>query len=72
MAPRINYYKDVPNRAEIEALFEPYDMEECMSDIEFFAEFKQDLIDDHPHIKNLQLVLDRMMRVAFNRAGFGL
>lgn len=67
-----DFYKQVANRAEIEALLEPYDMHDCMTDIEFFPEFVQDLIDDHPHIKHLDTVLERMLQYALSQGGFGL
>ena len=72
MAPDVNYYKNIPNPAEIEAIFEPYDMAECMSDLEFFPEFMHDLIDDHPGVAHLSTVLDRMLAVALRVGGFGL
>lgn len=72
MPPYSDFYKEVPNRAEIEALLEPYDLIECMSDLDFFPEFVQDLIDDHPHIQNLNTVLERMLRYALLEGGFGL
>jgi len=72
MPPLPDYYKNVPNRAEIETLLAPYDMEECMEDIEFFPELVSDLKDDHPHIENLHTVLDRMLAAALEAGGFRL
>lgn len=43
MAPEQNFYKGIQNRTQIEAVLEPYNM----SDIEFFGEFVEDLVEDH-------------------------
>jgi hypothetical protein len=64
MAPEQNFYKDILNRAQIEAVFEPYEMDECMSDTEFFGEFVEDLVDEYPNILNLRTVLERMLVAA--------
>lgn len=72
MPAPVDYYERVSNRGEIETLLAPYDMQECMSDIEFFPELVEDLVEDHPDVKNLRTVLERMLVVALDRGGFRL
>ena len=56
-----HFYKNIPNRVQIESILKPYDMKECMSDSEFFGEFYLDLVDEYPNVPNLQMVLERML-----------
>jgi len=72
MSPQVNFYKNIHNREEIETLLRPYSIQECMSDIEFFPELVQDLIEDHAHIENLDKVLDRMLSHSLKVGGFRL
>lgn len=55
------FYKHIPNRVQIEAILNPYNMKECMADAEFFGELYWDLIEEHPNVPNLQIVLERML-----------
>lgn len=69
MAPEQNFYNGIQNRAQIIRIFEPYNMSECMSDSEFFGEFVEDLVDEHPNIPNLKTVLERMLLAALEDIG---
>jgi len=64
MLSQQNFYKGIENRTQIEAVFEPYDMDDCMSDTEFFGEFVEDLVDEYPNVPNLRTVLERMLVAA--------
>jgi hypothetical protein len=69
MAPEQYFYNGIQNRTQIIRIFEPYDMAECMSDTEFFGEFVEDLVDDHPNVPNLRIVLERMLVAALEDYG---
>ena len=69
MAPEQNFYNGIQNRTQIEAVFEPYNMDDCVSDIEFFGEFVEDLVDEHPNVPNLRIVLERMLVASLENYG---
>ena len=60
-----DFYTNIPNRVQIESILKPYDIQDCMADFEFFSEFYWDLIEEHPTIPHLQIVLERMLVASF-------
>ena len=62
-----DFYKNIPNRVQIEFILKPYDIKECMADSEFFGEFYWDLVDEYPNVPNLQIVLERMLVASFEQ-----
>ena len=57
----MDYYKDIDNTDEIKVIVKEYELEDVMKDPEDFGEMIGDLVDEHPHIKNLKNVLERML-----------
>tara|TARA_B110000977_G_C10997939_1_gene462660 strand:+ start:743 stop:946 length:204 start_codon:yes stop_codon:yes gene_type:complete len=63
----MDYYKDIDNTDEIKVIVKEYKLEDVMKDTEDFGEMIGDLVDEHPHIKKLDKVLERMFIYAINR-----
>ena len=61
-----NFYKDVENVKEIQAVFKEYEIEEIAKDIEQYSAMYGDLGDEHPHIPNLEKVMERMLSFLLN------
>lgn len=61
------FYKDVENVKEIQTLFKEYDIEEIAKDIEHYSAMYGDLVAEHPHIPNLEKVMERMLSFLLNK-----
>ena len=53
-------------KKSIKVIVKEYELEDVMKDPEDFGEMFGDLVDEHPHIKNLDKVLERMLIYAIN------
>ena len=69
MSPDRDFYNGIQNHVQIIRIFKPYDMSKCMTDTEFFGEFVEDLVDEHPNVPNLRTVLERMLLAALEDIG---
>jgi len=56
------FYKDMKNQVEIQEILEKYDItREKEYDIYIFDDLITNIVKDHPHIYNLDIVLERIL-----------
>jgi hypothetical protein len=62
------FFKGIVNTAEIKLILKQYEVAyEKESDIEFFDELQNGIIEDHPNTENLSIVLERILCYLVNR-----
>ena len=67
LSENFGFYKDVDNVAEIQTLFKQYEIEIIAKDISHYSDMYLDLVDEHPTIANLELVMERILVYLLNK-----
>ena len=57
----LDFYKGVDNDKEILILLKEYEMGTIVQDVEHFTAMRHDMVDEHPNVQNLEMVLDRIL-----------
>jgi|TARA_B100001059_G_C17829381_1_gene583557 hypothetical protein len=60
----MSIYRDIPNPQAVLNVMRHYSMSECVRDFEFFVELRQDLLEQHPDVPYLEVVLDRILQLS--------
>jgi hypothetical protein len=63
-----NFYKDIDNKNDIQLILKQYEVAyEKESDVEFFDELQNGILEDYPNTPNLSIVLERILIYLVNR-----
>ena len=63
-----NFYKDIDNKNDIQLILKQYEVAyEKESDVEFFDELQNGILEDYPNTPNLSTVLERILIYLVNR-----
>jgi len=63
-----NFYKDIDNKNDIQLILKQYEVAyEKESDVEFFDELQNGIMEDYPNTPNLSIVLERILIYLVNR-----
>jgi hypothetical protein len=68
MVDKNNFYKGIDNTVEIKLILNQYEVAyEKESDVEFFDELQNGILEDYPNTPNLSIVLERILVYLVNR-----
>lgn len=63
-----NFYKNIDNKNDIQLILKQYEVAyEKESDVEFFDELQNGILEDYPNTPNLSIVLERILIYLVNR-----
>tara|TARA_B100000780_G_C21002785_1_gene401235 strand:- start:625 stop:846 length:222 start_codon:yes stop_codon:yes gene_type:complete len=63
-----NFYKNIDNKNDIQLILKQYEVAyEKESDVEFFDELQNGILEDYPNTPNLATVLERILIYLVNR-----
>lgn len=63
-----NFYRDIDNKNDIQQILKQYEVAyEKESDVEFFDELQNGILEDYPNTPNLSIVLERILIYLVNR-----
>lgn len=63
-----NFYKDIDNKNDLQLILKQYEVAyEKESDVEFFDELQNGILEDYPNTPNLSTVLERILIYLVNR-----